>query len=117
MSPESARAMASDYMHWAKTQPAVTQRLSASDMPHFRLDTLPLTLADLDLDGASHPRYRPLREAIAGRYGITPDNVVAADAFGLSDLGIDHPTGMAAIAPSYLWRYRVGGQFAEAPAH
>ena len=48
---------------------------------------------------------------------LEKDNVVDADAFGLSDLGIDHPAGMAAIAPSYLWRYRVGGQFAEAPAH
>lgn len=48
---------------------------------------------------------------------LEKDNVVASDAFGLSDLGIDHPAGMAAIAPSYLWRYRVGGQFAEAPAH
>lgn len=48
---------------------------------------------------------------------LEKDNVVAADAFGLNDLGIDHPAGMAAIAPSYLWRYRVGGQFAEAPAH
>lgn len=48
---------------------------------------------------------------------LEQDNVVAADALGLSDLGIDHPAGMAAIAPSYLWRYRVGGQFAEAPAH
>ncbi|MFA4940605.1 complex I NDUFA9 subunit family protein [Brevundimonas sp.] len=65
-----------------------------------------------------------------GRFvGVTPpltrdqvlmlekDNVVASDALGLSNLGIDHPAGMAAIAPSYLWRYRVGGQFAEAPAH
>lgn len=48
---------------------------------------------------------------------LEKDNVVVADALGLSDLGIDHPAGMAAIAPSYLWRYRVGGQFAEAPAH
>ena len=48
---------------------------------------------------------------------LEKDNVVAPDALGLGDLGIDHPAGMAAIAPSYLWRYRVGGQFAEAPAH
>jgi NADH dehydrogenase len=48
---------------------------------------------------------------------LEKDNVVAADALGLSALGIDHPAGMEAIAPSYLWRYRVGGQFAEAPAH
>ena len=34
---------------------------------------------------------------------------------GLADLGVQ-PTGLEAIAPSYLWRYRVGGQFAERPA-
>lgn len=44
------------------------------------------------------------------------DNVVSGQAPGLSDLGIT-PTAMAAVAQSYLWRYRVGGQFAEvAPA-
>ena len=34
---------------------------------------------------------------------------------GLAELGIE-PTGLEAIAPSYLWRYRKGGQFAEGPA-
>jgi NADH dehydrogenase len=43
------------------------------------------------------------------------DNVVADGAEGLADLGIE-PTGIEAIAPSYLWRYRRGGQFAEAKA-
>lgn len=43
------------------------------------------------------------------------DNVVSVDAEGLADLGIE-PTGLEAIAPSYLWRYRVGGQFAHSPA-
>lgn len=46
---------------------------------------------------------------------LEADNVVAADAEGLAALGIE-PTGIEAIAPSYLWRYRRGGQFAEAPA-
>ena len=45
---------------------------------------------------------------------LKTDNVVAAGADGLSDLGIE-PTGLEAIAPSYLWRYRRGGQFAEGP--
>ena len=45
---------------------------------------------------------------------LKTDNVVAAGAEGLSDLGIE-PTGLEAIAPSYLWRYRRGGQFAEGP--
>ena len=57
-------AMQSDYMHWAKTQQPVGFALSSSEVPHFRLDNLPLSLSDLDLDGASHPRYAPLRQAI-----------------------------------------------------
>ena len=46
---------------------------------------------------------------------LQTDNVVSAGAEGLSALGIE-PTGLEAIAPSYLWRYRKGGQFAENPA-
>jgi len=61
-------------------------------------------------------------------FGLTPpltrdqvlmlqvDNVVAAGASTLADLGVVHPTGMEAIAPTYLWRYRTGGQFAQLPA-
>lgn len=46
---------------------------------------------------------------------LETDNVVSPDADGLAALGIE-PTGLDAIAPSYLWRYRRGGQFAENPA-
>lgn len=42
------------------------------------------------------------------------DNVAAPGAPGLADLGVE-ATGVEAIAPSYLWRYRKGGQFAENP--
>ena len=44
------------------------------------------------------------------------DNVVSPGAEGLAELGIE-PTGLEAIAPSYLWRYRVGGQYAENPTN
>ena len=43
---------------------------------------------------------------------LTRDTVVAGNALTLADLGVE-PTGLEAIAPSYLWRYRAGGQFAE----
>lgn len=43
---------------------------------------------------------------------LQSDNVVPDGAEGLSALGIT-PTGLEAIAPSYLWLYRRGGQFAE----
>ena len=46
---------------------------------------------------------------------LKADNVVAPGAEGLAALGIQ-PTGMEAIVPSYLWRYRRGGQFAAKPA-
>lgn len=83
MSP--ARAMQSDFMHWAKFKAPVRFALTASEVPHFRLDSLPVSIADLDLDGASHPRYAPLREAIAKRYGVTPEQVVAADGTSMAN--------------------------------
>jgi NADH dehydrogenase len=39
------------------------------------------------------------------------DNVVAAGAKGLANLGIT-PTAMEAVLPEYLWRYRPSGQYA-----
>lgn len=66
---------------------------------------------------------------VVGVLGLTPpltrdqvvmlqsDNIVAPGAAGLTDLGMVHPTSMGSIAPSYLWRYRDGGQFAVSPAH
>jgi aspartate/methionine/tyrosine aminotransferase len=77
--------MQSDYMHWAKFKPAVRFALTTSEVPHFRMDRLPLSLADLDLDGASHPRYAPLRRAIADRYGVAPEQVVAADGTSMAN--------------------------------
>ncbi len=38
------------------------------------------------------------------------DNVVAADAKGLADLGVT-PTPMGSVLPDYLWRFRPSGQY------
>ena len=43
------------------------------------------------------------------------DSVVSGAEPGLAELGVE-PTGIDAVAASYLWRYRRGGQFADAPA-
>ena len=80
------RTMRSDYMHWAKFKPPVRYQLTGSEVPHFRMDSLPITIADLDLDGASHPRYRPLREAIARRYSVELEEVVSADGTSMANL-------------------------------
>jgi hypothetical protein len=49
------------------------------------MDSLPVSIADLDLDGASHPRYAPLRERVAARYDVTVDQVVAADGTSMAN--------------------------------
>lgn len=78
-------AMRSDYMHWFKYQKPLRYSLASSEVPHFRLDSLPLTIGDLDLDGASHYRYAPLRQAIATRYGVTPETVVTANGASMAN--------------------------------
>ncbi|NUR44555.1 MAG: pyridoxal phosphate-dependent aminotransferase [Sphingomonas sp.] len=81
----TGRIMQSDYMHWAKFKPAVRYPLSTSEVPHFRMDTLGIDLADLNMDGASHPRYATLRERIAERYGVAVEQVVAADGASMAN--------------------------------
>ena len=49
------------------------------------MDQLPISIADLDLDGASHPRYAPVRERIAGRYGVKVEQVVVADGTSMAN--------------------------------
>lgn len=79
------RAMRSEYMHWAKNRPAVTYNLASSEVPHFRLDRLPIDTADLELDGASHYRYPPLRQAIADKEGVDPACVVMANGTSMAN--------------------------------
>ena len=81
----TGRIMQSDYMHWAKFKAAVRYPLTTSEVPHFRMDALGISLSDLDMDGASHPRYAPLRERIAGRYRVTTEQVVAADGTSMAN--------------------------------
>jgi aspartate/methionine/tyrosine aminotransferase len=49
------------------------------------MDSLGVGMADLDLDGASHPRYAPLRERIADRYGVSIEQVVTADGTSMAN--------------------------------
>jgi aspartate/methionine/tyrosine aminotransferase len=79
------RTARSDYMHWAKFQQPVRYALSSSEVPHVRLDDLPFSLADLELDGASHPRYAPLVDAIAAHCGVPSDQVVPADGTSMAN--------------------------------
>jgi hypothetical protein len=78
--------MQSEYLHWAKNRPPVQFNLASSEVDHYRLDRLPFTIADLEIDGASRYRYLPLREAIGERYGISPERVVTADGTSMANM-------------------------------
>jgi aspartate/methionine/tyrosine aminotransferase len=79
------RAMQSDFMHWAKFKRPVRYPLTSSEVPLFRMDSLPWTIPDLELDGASHPRYPELREAIARHAAVAVEQVVAADGTSMAN--------------------------------
>jgi aspartate/methionine/tyrosine aminotransferase len=80
------RVRQSDYMHWAKTRPPARYNLASSEVPHFALDRFPIEPADLELTGASHYRYPPLREAIARKCGVDPACVVMADGASMANM-------------------------------
>jgi NADH dehydrogenase len=46
---------------------------------------------------------------------LKSDNVADPNLPGLADLGVT-PTAIDAIVPTYLWRFRRGGQFAQSEA-
>src|SRR5688572_6523140 len=82
----TGRTMQSEYMYWAKNQPTVRYNLGGSEVPHFRLDRLDIGIADLELDGASYYRYPPLREAIAAKERVEPEQVVMANGTSMANM-------------------------------
>jgi len=63
------------YMEWAKTRPAPAIDLAGSNLLACTLDELPGAREALDLTGESADGYRPLVDAIAARYGVSPECV------------------------------------------
>ena len=83
---QDRRAMRSSYLHWAKNQKPARFELGSSEVSHYRLDSLPFTIADLEIDGASRYRYMPLREAIGRRYGVPADQIVCTDGTSMATM-------------------------------
>jgi aspartate/methionine/tyrosine aminotransferase len=66
------------YMRWAKDHAAARYNLANSGMLGCSTDDLVLEPGDLQINGANRDGYSPLLEAIAARYGVTPEQVVTA---------------------------------------
>ena len=84
----------------------------ALPLPFFIAKPIGLTMGTLF-------RIWPLSTGIFGAPPITgdqvellkSDNIVSDDALTLSDLGVDAPESVEAIVPSYLYRFRLYGQY------
>jgi aspartate/methionine/tyrosine aminotransferase len=76
---ETTRPTGSVYLQWAKTHPPARFNLTFSGVPAYPLRDLPVTLDELELDGAGAYGHAPLREAIGARYGVPAACVVQAE--------------------------------------
>ena len=63
------------YMQWAKQHARPTWNLAGSNVLACTLDDLPGAREAIELAGDNDNGYRPLVEAIAARYGVSPDMV------------------------------------------
>lgn len=67
------------YMTWAKHHPPAKYDLCGSNLLPLSLDDLKGARESLEIHGANDEGYPPLLEAIAMRYGVSPDRVATAN--------------------------------------
>jgi hypothetical protein len=72
------RPLGSDYLEWAKLRSDARYNLTSSGLPYFPLRELPVTLAELELNGSGAYGWPPLQQAVADRYSVDVNCVVAA---------------------------------------
>jgi aspartate/methionine/tyrosine aminotransferase len=68
----------SDYMHWAKTQSRARVNLATSGVAGFPMSKLHFNADELEIHGDNSYGYRPLLDAIAAKYEVSPDCIVTA---------------------------------------
>ena len=69
-------------MEWSKKRREVAYDLAGSNLLGCTIDDLPGCLEAVRLGGPNTDGYRPLLEAIASRYGVSPDSVATASGAG-----------------------------------
>lgn len=76
---ETRAAMASDYIHWAKTRSRARFNLATSGLANLQLQELQVSLADLEITGEGDGYgYEPLIESLAQRFRVDAASVVTA---------------------------------------
>ena len=77
-SDKRREAVASEYMHWAKTRSRARFNLATSGLANLKLHELQVSLKDLEITGEGGYGYQPLIRSLADRYRVNADCVVTA---------------------------------------
>jgi aspartate/methionine/tyrosine aminotransferase len=72
-------------MHFAKTNPRTKYYLATSGVGGFPLHDLPYDYSKLQIHGDNSYGYLPLKQAIAGRAGVTHDCVVTSEGTSMAN--------------------------------
>src|SRR3954468_13767144 len=72
-------------MQFAKLHPATKYDLSSSGMAAYPLEDLGVSLSQLEINGPTLYGYMPLNEAIAKRYRVPVECVVAANGTAMAN--------------------------------
>ncbi|MDX2032257.1 MAG: pyridoxal phosphate-dependent aminotransferase [Blastocatellia bacterium] len=72
-------------MSWAKHHAGARYNLANSGILGCERGDLALTIEDLAVNGPNHEGYAPLKEAIATKYGTTPDRVMTAQGTSMAN--------------------------------
>lgn len=81
----NSRAIASDYMQWAKTNLQARFNLASSGLMNYPLSELPVKLDDLEISGASYYGYEPLQKALAAKCRVPVECVIAANGTSMAN--------------------------------
>jgi len=110
------RAMSSEYLNWAKLHSSAKYNLATSGIMSYPLSGLPVSIADLEINGPTIYGYEPLQQRLAGHCGVGTERVVATNGTSMAnhlamaavlspgdDVLIEQPTyGLLLEVASYL---------------
>lgn len=72
-------------MTWAKHHAGARYNLANSGILGCSLNDLTVTLDDVAVNGPNHEGYAPLKETIAAKYGVQPENVVPSQGTSMAN--------------------------------
>jgi aspartate/methionine/tyrosine aminotransferase len=81
----SERVKSSSYLEWAKLHSGSKYNLATSGMMSYPLAKLPVTIADLEINGPNTYGYKPLVERHAARCGVAPECVVTTNGTSMAN--------------------------------